>query len=107
LNELYQLSITEKVRYLEHLLYDFTITGRAIDADTNSTDREKLEAFKWLNELNHRIWNIRNNLQRNEDDNTITRQYNNMKFYGEQSLLLRSCLVPSVLGAYDRFKRSQ
>ena len=51
-------------------------------------------AFKWLNELSHRIWNIRFDLQQGEDNESMTRLYRNMKFYSEQSDLLRIHLLP-------------
>jgi hypothetical protein len=68
---------------------------------------EKGDAFKWLNELAHRIWNIKFDLQRGEDNDSITRLYDNMKFYGEQSALLKMHLVPTTLGAFKNFKAKQ
>jgi hypothetical protein len=102
--ELYTLTISNKMRFLEALLFYFTISGRGIWSDENSTDAEKVEAYKWLNELLHRIWNIHFELQKGEDKESITRLYENMKFYSEQSDLLRKQLVSTVLGAFDNFK---
>ena len=99
-NELYTLSISNKTLFLEHLLFYFTITSRAIWSDDKPTDGEKVEALKWLNELMHSVWNIRFELQRNEDNNSITRLYEHMKFYGEQSDLLRMHIVPTTFGAF-------
>jgi hypothetical protein len=106
-DELYTFSTTDKIEFLERLLFHFTLAGRGIWSDDSSTDTEKVEAFKWLNELVHRIWNIRSDLQRGEDNDSITRLYNNMKFYGEQSDLLRMHLVPTTLGAYNVFKEGK
>jgi hypothetical protein len=102
-DELYFLSITDKIFFLEKLLFYFTITGRGIWSDDKPADAEKVEAFKWLNELIHRVWNIRSALQRGEDSDSITRLYENMKFYGEQSEILRMHLLPTILGAFDNF----
>ena len=106
-NELYTLTIVDKIKFLEVLLFDFTITGRAIWSDEEATDSEKVQAFKWLNELVHRIWGIHLELNLNEDNDSITRLYENMKFYGEQSILLRTQLVPTTLGAFKNFKGRQ
>ncbi len=103
-DQLYTLNIEDKILFLEELLCYLTDIGREIWADDKSTDNEKVKAFKWLNELTHRIWNIRFDLKRNEDNDCITRLYENMKFYGEQSDLLRMHLVPTTLGAYKIFK---
>src|SRR5688500_1527543 len=87
--ELYTLSINDKIKFLEAILFYFTIAGRGIWSDDEPTDAEKVDAFKWLNELVHRILNIKFDLQRGEDNDSIAGLYDNMKFYGEQSALLR------------------
>ena len=63
-----------------------------------------MEAFKWQNELCHRIWNFVSELQEGEERDTVTRLYDNMKFYGEQSKLLQEQLVPTMVDAYGRHK---
>lgn len=103
-DELYTLQIPEKIIFLDALLFYFTITGRGIWSDEKRTDAEKVAAFKWLNELMHRIWNIRFELQQGEDNDSIIRLYGNMSFYGEQSDLLERHLVPTILGAFENFK---
>lgn len=102
-DELYAFNIQDKINFLEALLYFFTISGRGIWSAENFIDAEKVEAFKWMNELLHRIWNIQFGLKRGEDDDSITRLYNNMKFYSEQSDLLKMHLVPSIVGAFEHF----
>ena len=103
-DELYALTIHKKMKFLEALLFYFTITSRGIWSDDKPSDAEKVEAFKWLNELSHRIWNLLFELQRGEDSDSITRLHENMKFYGEQSGLLRSHLLPTTLAAFEKFK---
>jgi hypothetical protein len=103
-DELYELTIHKKMKFLEALLFYFTITSRGIWSDDKPTDADKVEAFKWLNELSHRIWNLLFELQRDEDSDSITRLFENMKFYGKQSGLLRSHLLPTTLAAFENFK---
>ena len=103
-NELYALTIHMKIKFMETLIFYFTITSRGIWSNEKPSDAEKVEAFKWLNELSHRIWNLLFELQRGEDSDSITRLYENMKFYGEQSGLLRSHLQPTTLAAVENFK---
>jgi hypothetical protein len=103
-DELFKLTLTDKHKFFEALLFYTTISGRAIWSDDKTTDTEKVKAFKWLNELVHRIWNIKYELSQGEDHDTIKRLYENMKLYGERSTLLREHLVPTLLGALDNFK---
>ncbi|MFT3680646.1 MAG: hypothetical protein QM791_10265 [Ferruginibacter sp.] len=98
------LSTSDKIKFFEALLFCFTITGRAIWSDDKATDTEKVEAFKWLNELCHRTWNIRCELQRNENNDSVNRLYENMKSYGGNSPLLMAHFIPAVLDAYDIYK---
>lgn len=106
LNELDAFSVSDKIIFLEVLLFQLTIAGRGIWLDDRPSDSEKVEAFKWLNELSHRIWNIRLDLLRGESDYSIIRLYENLKFYGEQSNLLRSHLAPITLSALESFKQA-
>ena len=107
LDEVSTMALADKTKFLEALLFYFTIAGRGIWSDDGPTDSDKLEAFKWLNELLHRIWNIKYELSQSEDNDSIGRLYGYMKFYSEQSSLLRQHLVPTVLGAFEIFKARQ
>lgn len=103
-DELYKIAIPDKIKYLEALLFYFTLTSRGIWSDDKSSDSEKVVAFKWLNELSHRIWNIRFDLQQGEDNESVTRLYENIRFYSEQSDLLRMHLLPTTIGGFENFK---
>ncbi len=105
--ELSQLSIAEKTKFHEILLFTFTIAGRGIWSDDSQTDNEKVNAYKWLNELLHRIWNIHFDLQDAQADHSIDRLAGNIKFYGEQSDLLRAHLFPTILTASKNFTTQQ
>jgi hypothetical protein len=106
-DELHQFSITDKTKFLEVLLFYFTLAGRGIWSNDTQTDAEKIDAFKWMNELLHRIWNIHFELHQGKDHDSIKRLFGNMKFYGEQSDLLNMHLRPTILGALEIFKRRQ
>jgi hypothetical protein len=103
-DELFTLSQQDRMLFLESLLVSFTVSARGIWSDEQPSDKDKVEAFKWLNELNHRIWNIRFELKEGIDSDSINRLYENLKFYGEQSALLRMYLVPTLLSAFELFK---
>lgn len=96
----------EKLRYLNCFLSYFTIAGRGIDSSDN-TDSEKYEAYKWLNELTHRMWNIKYELEQGQDIEIIDRIYENIKFYADYSKLLSSHLIPTILASFDKFNATK
>ena len=104
-DELFAVSLNNKSNFLEALLFYFTIAGRAIWSDELSSDLEKVVALKWLNELTHKVWTIKFELSEGVDFDSMNRLYELMKFYAEQSNLLRAQLVPTTLLAYDLFKK--
>jgi hypothetical protein len=105
--ELNTLTSVEKMLFLEGLFFFFTISGRGIWSDEQATDAEKIEAYKWLNELLHRVWNIYFELRNKEENNFQSRLYENLKFYSDKSNLLRIQLVPTTLAAFNVFKERQ
>lgn len=108
-DKLFTLSVQDKILFLDSLLFSFTVSARGIWSDEQPSDKDKAEAFKWLNELNHRIWNIRFGLKEgiDIDSDSIVRLYENLKIYGEQSALLRIHLVPTLLSAFQLYKKYQ
>ncbi len=105
--KLHSSSVEDKILFIEMLLFQFTISGRAIWSDEESTNRDKAEAFKWLNELYHRIWNIRFELLTAEDNGSITRLFQNLKNYGEESETLRIHIIPTILSTFESFSRKK
>lgn len=101
-DQLSLLGIVEKTKFCESLLFTFTLAGRGIWSDDLQTDAEKINAYKWLNELTHRIWNIHFELQQGQDNDSIARLFGNIKFYSEQSDLLSSHLTPTILIASNK-----
>jgi hypothetical protein len=106
-SELLTLSLQDRMLFLELLLFSFTVSARGIWSDEKASEKDKAEAFKWLNELNHRIWNIRFEQKEGIDSDSIIRLYENMKFYGEQSILLQGHLMPTILSAFEMFKKNR
>lgn len=99
------LNSTDKIKFLEDLLFYFSIAGRGIWSDKLSTDSEKVEAFKWMNELIHRIWNISFELKQGNRVDFVNKLYENLQFYGSQSSLLGKHLLPTILGAFKLLMR--
>lgn len=104
--ELYKLDYPGKKKFIEGLLFYFTIAGRAIYAAEKETDANKLAAFNWLNELTQRVCNLNHDLQHISGDEFVTRLYDNIKFYGGQSELLRIQLMPTTISAFEFIKRT-
>jgi hypothetical protein len=103
-DELFLTTTQEKVNYIESLLFNFTITGRGIWSDEHYNDTEKVNAFKWLNELSHRVFNMLYRLRQGNDADIINSLYNNLKYHSEQSDLLRRHLTPIILLTYKNGK---
>ena len=49
------LSSSDRVYFYEKLAHNITISVRAIWSNEEKTEAEKIEAMKWLNEIQHRI----------------------------------------------------
>lgn len=103
-NELTGYPNSMKKIFLETLLFNFTITGRAIHSDETQSDKVKLDALNWLNELVHRVWNIHSVLNEEKNEDVTLRLYENMKFYADMSSLLNSHLIPTFLLTYAAVK---
>jgi hypothetical protein len=89
----------QKNEYLEKLLFAFTITGRAIWSDEKTSDRDKIEGFKYLNELTHRIWNTRYVLIHETEKECVTSLKENLTYYGQLSKVLGSHLRHAIISA--------
>lgn len=50
------LSATSSEQFCIRLWLELTIVGRAIWSDANLSQSEQLNALKWLNEIQHRVW---------------------------------------------------
>lgn len=49
------LSQLQRVSFYELLAHNITIVVRVVWTDEEKTDAEKVEAMKWLNEIQHRV----------------------------------------------------
>ena len=100
-----QLQPADKIIFIDELLFSFTITARGICSEVLSTDAEKLEALKWLNELVHRIWNLRFDIQQDNYKDFGNRLFDNFKFHCEESKLLCDHLESTILNILKNFKK--
>lgn len=107
IDELSLFSDPDKVLFCELLIFQFTLTNRGIWSDIKLQDKEKVDAMKWLNELSHRIWNIIFDLKNNKGDDSISRLYENIKFYSGQSDFLKMHLGPTILAALENFNNQK
>lgn len=99
------MEINDKMKFLEELLFYFTLTGRSIWSDPELSDAKKVNGLTWLNELSHRIWIIKSGLQQGNAVGSVETLYGQLKFHSEQSEILRPHLAPSFVGAYEKYKR--
>lgn len=102
-----ELSAADKIQFLHTLLYRLTIAGRAIWSDNHFSDPEKQDALKWLNELNHRLWNMISECQLNNDADFATHLHGHLQFHHSQSYLLGIQLVPTVVAAFYSFEEQK
>ena len=84
-------------RFYERFLMQLTIVGRIIWADEQTTSQQKVEAFKWLNEINHRV--LGRLLE--PSPQSLEGLPTTIEFNCRQSQLL----TPGVEGAWDRALR--
>jgi len=73
--------IRRKIEFLECFLREMTIMNRAIWDDNDYDDSEKVNCLKWSNELAHRIWNIKFELERGNDENSLNNLLDNIISY--------------------------
>jgi hypothetical protein len=55
--EIAALTSDQRQQIYLKLWNELTIAGRAIWSDPSYSDPQKLEGLKWLNEIQHRVWN--------------------------------------------------
>lgn len=96
--------ISEKIAFVEILLSEITIMNRGIWSDDSFSEQEQLEALKWSNELVHRIQNIHFELKQQQDNKAVERIFENINFYKDQSLVLKSYLPSCLKSAIERFE---
>ncbi|MBC9909632.1 hypothetical protein [Chitinophaga varians] len=98
-----QRPLSEKIRLIEKLLFQFTIAARVIGSDDRLSDKQIVIALKWLNEMTHRTWNILYDLRRNEDHDSMGRLYACMRQYAAESRELGGHLAESFRLAMSHF----
>jgi hypothetical protein len=74
-----------RVRFYEQLAFNMTICIRSIWSNPNTTDEEKIEAIKVINELSHRIFHWIWKLRRTEEVLIDGERFSDIKSYARQN----------------------
>ena len=104
IDEISNWEIDKKNEFLERFLKDMTIMNRAIWGDNEYNDSEKLNCLKWSNELAHRIWNLKFDLERGIDEASQTKFLNHLNFYRKQEPKLGGHLGATLKSTYNYLK---
>ena len=97
-------NIKNKAQFLEKFLFGLTIMNRAIWSDQSYSESEQLNMLKWSNELNHRVWNLLHELNRNEDRESISRLMENINFSCQNSAELNGHLGANLKNCYENMQ---
>lgn len=97
--------LIQKLSFIDVLLSEITVMNRCIWSDDSINTEEQINTLKWSNELVHRIQNIRFELERQEDNESIQRVFENILNYGKKSNSLKENLAPCLKSSADRFER--
>ncbi len=76
--------LNKKNKFLEKFLKNMTVMNRAIWDDNEFSESEKLDCLKWSNELAHRIWNLKDNLEQAIDQDSGNQFLSHILFYRNQ-----------------------
>jgi len=85
LNKLGTKDREAKLRFYERLAFNMTICVRSIWSNPKTTDGEKIEAIKTINELSHRIFNWIWKLRRTEEELIDAECFSDIKSYGQEN----------------------
>lgn len=104
INTISSWELERKIKFLEDFLKDMTVMNRAIWGNDEYTEAEKLNCLKWSNELAHRIWNIKFELQQGTDEDCLQRFLNNLMQYRQQEPLLGGHFGATLKSTYNNSK---
>jgi hypothetical protein len=90
------MSKDKRLSFLESFLIYMPMMNRGIWSDGEYSDVTKVDCFRWSNELCHRIWNIKGDLERDEDFDFSKRFISQLKFHADQSKVFATHLGGSI-----------
>lgn len=76
---------SERLLFYERLAFQLTICIRSIWSNPSTTDAEKIEAIKMINELSHRIFNWMWQLRRTDNELIDAECFATIKMYAQQN----------------------
>jgi hypothetical protein len=104
INILDQKDASFQKEFIENFLKQSTIMNRCF-WDNNehnlTTNKETIEAFKWSNELNHRLWNLHFDLESKTENNVAIKIADNINSYIKHSNELKKNLPSTLQSALD------
>lgn len=74
-----------RLHFYEQLGFNMTICIRSIWSNPETSDQEKIESIKTINELSHRIFNWIRSLRRTEEELIDANCFTQIKNYAEQN----------------------
>ena len=105
INTLNQKDASFQKRFIENFLKESIVMNRCF-WDNNehlyATDKETIEAFKWANELNHRLWNLHFDLENKSELNVANKIGDNINSYMKHSIELKKNLPSTLQFALNR-----
>lgn len=94
--------IQGQILFLDKISSSITIIYRDIIADIDITDTQKLAAIKWINEFQHRLFNIIHCLKEGAKKDEIQAVYIEIQFYAKQNRTAKASLIWAFKTAYER-----
>jgi hypothetical protein len=91
-----------QILFLENIASLITIAYRDIIEDTEIADTQKLDAIKWINEVQQTLFKIHHCLKENTEKDEIQAVYTNIQFYAEQNRTTKASLSWALKTAYER-----
>jgi LPS O-antigen subunit length determinant protein (WzzB/FepE family) len=104
-NTLNQKDANFQKEFIENFLKESIVMNRCFwvnNESSNTPDKETIEAFKWSNELTHRLWNLHFQLENKTKTNVADGIADNINFYAKQSNQLKQNLPSTLQFALDR-----
>jgi hypothetical protein len=89
------------IQFYEILAHNLTVSIRAIWSDETSTDVERVEQMKWLNEIMHRVVLKSTALRMNRNEMSESDTWKMMEHYVSQCPALASHIAFATISSYQ------
>tara|TARA_B110000967_G_scaffold207117_1_gene255672 strand:+ start:1102 stop:1440 length:339 start_codon:yes stop_codon:yes gene_type:complete len=90
------MSKESQLSFLETFLKELIVKNRSFWSDDEYSDSTKVDCLKWSNELSHRFWNMKGDIEDNKELDFLKRFIKHLKFYAEQNKVFASHLGGSI-----------